>query len=89
MENSKSSNSMEWMEMTPETEHTKNGSNVMDWEEGQQRSYVGFMRISVVHSTPLMYRPAPIATPNMSRIKPSIESDIAATIQKFSELNLN
>lgn len=89
-------NSMEWMEMEsePETqcqkkENTKNDSSVMDWEDGPQRSYVGFMRSAVVHSTPLMYRPAPIASPNMSRIKTSLEEEIEATTHKISKLKLN
>lgn len=43
---------------------------------------------TVVHSTPLSFRPAPTASPNLSAIPVDIEDQISMLIARFTQLKL-
>lgn len=67
----------------------ENDVNLMEWTAGQQLCSIQFTKNVVAHSTPIMFRAAPTASPNLSKINRPIEDKILALIAKFKCLKLD
>lgn len=61
-----------------------NSNFYMEWKTLESES-----ESKPAHSTPLSYRPAPVASPNLSYILTEIELEVLKLIDRLAKLSLN